>query len=70
MHSATQATEEIFVRNVTPNKDAFMEMIAFTAIMEELDHFDYFSEEDKKRVKCILQKVANLLQARISEKYY
>ena len=48
---------EIFVRNVTPNKKAFMEMIAVYAIMEELDHFDFFSEEDKKRVKA-LQKVA------------
>jgi hypothetical protein len=44
---------EIFVRNVTPNKDAFMEMIAVYAIMEDLDHFDYFSEEDKERAEAI-----------------
>jgi len=44
---------EIFVRNVTPNKKAFMEMIAVYAIMEQLDHFDFFSEEDKKRAKAI-----------------
>ena len=44
---------EILVKNVMPNEDAFMEMIAFYAIMEDLDHFDYFSDEDKKRAKAI-----------------
>jgi hypothetical protein len=44
---------KILVKNVMPDEKSFMEMIALYAIMEDLDHFDYFSDEDKERAKAI-----------------